>query len=288
MTIDEKWRQAISDPLATAEGPWLTGKVAAIAGGGLSGPEGGVGFGIAWLCARSGANVAVLDRDREAGERAVELIRELGVDAEWIELDIMDDASCQTAVAAAKERFGRIDVVADSIGGGSVESILTVSEEEFDATMTLNFKSAWMLIKHVAPAMEDGGAIVTVSSGATEGRGPGMAYTFAKHALEKLTIGASQTLASRRIRVNCVRVGMIWGAFAAKGMTEDRRELRRKSVAMQIEGNSWDIASAGFFLLTEQARWVSGQVFSVDGGGMSAAARGNVGSAGSPDPGKGE
>lgn len=279
MTMDASWRQAIADPLATATGPWMTGKVAAIAGGGLSGPEGGIGFGIAWLCARDGANVAVLDRDREAGERAVELLREHGVEAEWFALDIMDDASVREALTAAAERFGPIDLVADSIGGGSVESILTVSEDDFDATMNLNFRSAWSVIRHAAPRMNDGGAIVTVSSGATEGRSPGMAYTLGKTALEKLTVGASQSLASRRIRVNCVRVGMIWGAFAARGMSEEQRELRRQNVAMQVEGNAWDIASTAFFLLSEQARWVSGQVVAVDGGGF--ALRANTGAAGS-------
>jgi NAD(P)-dependent dehydrogenase (short-subunit alcohol dehydrogenase family) len=61
---------------------------------------------------------------------------------------------------------------------------------------------------------------------------------------------------------------MIWGAFAAKGMSEEQRELRRSNVALQTEGNSWDIASAAFFLCTDQARWISGQVLSVDGGGF--------------------
>lgn len=257
----------------------MTGKVAAVAGGGLSGPEGGVGFGIAWLCARNGANIAVLDRDREAGERAVELLREHGVEAEWIELDVTSEDSCSKAIERVIERFGRLDYFADSIGGGGVESILTVSDEDFDAAMTLNFKQAWYLIKHSAAKMNDGGAMITISSGAAEGRGPGMPYSIAKNAIEKLTVGAASSLASRQIRVNCIRVGMIWGAFAARGMTEDRRELRRKNVAMQVEGNSWDISSAAHFLLSDNARWVSGQVLSVDGGGF--APRSDSGAAGS-------
>lgn len=278
MTVDPSWRTAIADPLATASGPWLENRVAAIAGGGLSGPEGGVGFSIAWLCARNGARIAVLDRDREAGERAVELLRETGAEAEWFALDITDDSSCNAAMAAVIERFGRLDVLADSIGGGGAESIFTVSEETFDAAMMLNFKSAWLLLRNAERVMEDGGAIVTISSGATEGRSPGMPYTLAKTALEKLSIGASKSLAPRGIRVNCVRVGMIWGAFAARGLTQERRELRRKNVAMQVEGNVWDIASSAFFLLTEQARWVSGQVLAVDGGGMAPST--NTGAAG--------
>lgn len=64
---EETWPVPVGDALATAAAPWLEDKVALVAGGGLSGPEGGVGFAFAWLCARSGASVAVLDRDPAAG-----------------------------------------------------------------------------------------------------------------------------------------------------------------------------------------------------------------------------
>lgn len=71
---------------------------------------------------------------------------------------------------------------------------------------------------------------------------------------------------------------MFWGAFAARGMEEEQRETRRKNVALQTDGSPWDIASAAVFLSTDQARWISGQVLAVDGGGF---ALRNVGAAGS-------
>lgn len=276
MTVPE-WKNAVADPLATAEEPWLPGKVALVAGGGLSGPEGGVGFSIAWLCARNGAAVAVLDRDPVAAGRAVDAIRGAGGEAEAFTADVADDASTRSAVEAVHERFGRIDVLADSIGGGSVTNILDAEPDELRAALDLNFMSAWYLIRHAHPHMRRGGAIVTVSSGAAEGRGPGTPYGIAKTALEKLTIGASGSLAPRGIRANCVRVGMIWGAFAARGMSEELREVRRRNVALQTEGNVWDIASAAFFLCTDQARWISGQVLPVDGGGFAVSDRGQAG-----------
>jgi NAD(P)-dependent dehydrogenase (short-subunit alcohol dehydrogenase family) len=143
--------------------------------------------------------------------------------------------------------------------------------------MDVNLTSAWLFMRSAQRVMNDGGAIVTISSGAVESRGPGLAYTVAKTALEKLTIGAAGTLAPRGIRANCVRVGMIWGAFAARGLTQERRELRRTNVPLQTEGNVWDIASAAFFLCTPQARWITGQVLAVDGGGILGR---NVGAAG--------
>lgn len=258
----------LDDPLATAQGPWLEGKVALVAGGGLSGPEGGVGFAIGWLAARSGASVAILDHDAEAGARAAELIREAGGTAEVFPVDMTDDAAVEAAVDAAYERFGRIDVVADSIGGGGVESIFDVSIEDWNKALDLNFTQVWYLLRHSQKYLTRGGAIVTISSGAAEGRGPGMPYGIAKTALEKLTLGAAGSLAERGIRANVVRVGMIWGAFAARGLTPELREIRKNNVALRTEGNVWDIASAAFFLLTDQARWITGHVLPVDGGGF--------------------
>ena len=80
------------------------------------------------------------------------------------------------------------------------------------------------------------------------------------------------------MRVSCIRVGMIWGTFAARGISQEAREFRRQDVAMKREGNVWDIASAAFSLSTPRARWISGQVLAVDGGGF---APRNVGQAGS-------
>lgn len=261
------WSRATADDLATAGSPWLEGKVALVAGGGMSGPEGGVGFGMAWLFAREGAAVAVLDRDPEAAGRAVDAIIAAGGRAQAFEVDLTSGASVETAVGAAADALGPIDVVGNSLGGGGTQPVLEATEEEWDRAMDVNLKSAWLLMKHVAPRMADGGSIVCVSSGAVEGRGPGLPYTVAKTALEKLCIGAAGSLAPRGIRVNCIRVGMIWGAFAAKGLTQEKREFRAKNVALGVEGTAWDIAAAALFLSTRQARWVSGQVLAVDGGG---------------------
>ncbi|HWL60906.1 MAG TPA: SDR family oxidoreductase [Microbacteriaceae bacterium] len=276
---DIDWTEAIRDPLAETSHPRLDGRVAIVAGGGLSGPLGGVGFALAWLLARGGASVAVLDRDEAAAARTVDLITDAGGTAVAYALDMTDGDAVGRTVDAAAQRFGRLDLVADSIGGGGVMGIFEASEDDWDTAFDLNLTQVWHLIRHSQRHLTAGGAIVTISSSAAEGRGPGLPYSVAKTALEKLTVGAAGTLAPRGIRANAVRVGMIWGAFAAKDMSEELREVRRKNVAMQTEGNSWDIASAAHFLLTDQARWITGQVLTVDGGGFAATNRGSAGSA---------
>lgn len=275
---EENWPVPVTDALASAGAPWVPGRVALVAGGGLSGPEGGVGFALAWLYATNGASIAVLDRDEAAGMRTVDAVRELGVEAEFFPVDVTSDESVATAVDAVVARFGRIDILADSIGGTGAEPMFDTTPERFQFAMDLNFTQVWSVMRHAQKHMDRGGVIVTISSSATEGRGPGMAYTLAKTALEKLTVGAAATLAPRGIRVNGVRVGMIWGAFAARGMTQEQREMRAQNVRLKTEGNNWDIASAAFFLTTEQSRWVSGQILTVDGGGFADVARGSAGS----------
>lgn len=275
---DAEWVHPPDDHLATEGAPWLLGKVALVAGGGLSGPEGGIGFAIAWLAAKQGASVAILDRDEAAAERTVTLLRAQGADAEAFLVNMTDDADVAAAVDRAAARFGRIDVVADSIGGGGLEGVLDASLEDWGRAIDLNLTQVWYLLRHAQRHLTPGGAIVTISSGAVEGRGPSLSYTVAKAAMEKLTTGIAATFAPRGIRANVVRVGLIWGAFAARGMTEEQRETRRRAVALQTEGNVWDIASAAVFLLTDQARWISGQVLAVDGGGFAARNQGQAGS----------
>lgn len=267
----------LTDPLAAADGRWLAGRTAAVAGGGLSGPLGNVGFAMAWLYHRAGAQVAVLDHDPQAAQRTVQAIEEDSGRAQAIDVNVLDGESVTRAAQSVVDDFGSIDVLATSIGGGGATSVFGLSEEAWDSAFDLNLKSAWRLMDAAAPHMERGGAIVTVSSGAAEGRGPAMPYSLAKVGVEKLTTGAAASLASEGIRVNCVRVGMIWGAFASRGMDEQMREVRRKNVALQTEGNPWDIASAALFLSTDQSRWISGQVLSVDGGGFALRSTGAAG-----------
>ncbi|MFC7403038.1 SDR family NAD(P)-dependent oxidoreductase [Citricoccus sp. GCM10030269] len=279
MSTTETWPAPVQDEIAQAElTPWLKDKTAVVAGGGLSGPEGGVGFAMAWLFARAGARIAVLDRDTDAAQRTVEAIEDAGGQAQAFAVDLTDEADVLATADRVLDAFGGIDVVGNSVGGGGITGIFETTMEDYQRAFDVNLGTALLLMRAVQPHMNDGGAIIHVSSGAVEGRGPGLPYTLAKTALEKLCVGAAATLAPRGIRVNCIRVGMIWGAFAARGLTQERRELRARSVAMQKEGNVWDIASAAHFLCTPAARWITGQVLPVDGGGTVAPNAGQAGS----------
>ena len=121
------------------------------------------------------------------------------------------------------------------------------------------------MTRHAAPVMPNGGAIVNITSVAA--RRAGTVYGLGKAALESLTGGGAYLLAERGIRINAVELGALWTAGVAENLPPEAREPRRKMVALQTEGDCWDAAAAVLFLASDQARWISGQVLAVDGGG---------------------
>ena len=257
---------ALKDFLARPSAP-SEGRTALVVGGGLSGEHGSIGFATAWTLAREGARVIIADRDRDAAERAQSFIVAEGGDVAVVIGDIVDDDACSRLVADAADVFGGFDALVTTVGSGDLEGILEVDRVQWDTMLAVNLTSAWQLIRHASPILPRGGSIVTTSSGAASSRGPGTPYNVAKAALEQLTIGAAATLAPRGVRVNAVRVGMVWSTFASRAFDERMRAERATLAALRTEGNVWDIASANAFLTGDRARWITGQVLAVDGGG---------------------
>jgi NAD(P)-dependent dehydrogenase (short-subunit alcohol dehydrogenase family) len=256
----------LMDPFADSGPGWMVGRTALITGGGQNGELPGVGYAAAVVLAGHGARVTVVDRDLAAARRTVERIEKAGGEAHAVVADVTDDAECGRAVAAAVDRFGALDALMNNVAVGDRAGLFEVSPDRWDELMSINLKSAWLVTRHAVPVMPEGGAIVNVSSVGARARGPGMVYTVAKAALESLTEGAAATLGGQGIRVNTVQVGAIWGAFAARNMSEDVREARRRGIGLGTEGTSWDIAQAALFLLSDRARWVSGHTLTVEGG----------------------
>lgn len=256
----------LPDPFGGTSAGWLEGRTALVTGGGQNGEEPGVGYAISRVFAAHGARVAVVDRDPAAADRTVEHVRELGGTAHAVQADVTDDADCLRAVEAVCAEFGGIDTLVNNVAVGDRAGLFEVTPERWHELMTINLTSAWLISRHVEPVLERGSAIVNISSVGVRARGPGMVYNVAKAGLENLTVGAANTLGPRGIRVNCVQVGAIWSSFAARAIPEKLREARREGTALRTEGSPWDIANAALFLASDRARWVSGQILSVDGG----------------------
>lgn len=255
------------DPFAGAGPRWMEGRTALVAGGGQHTAYPGVGYAICMLLAAHGARVAVLDRDKDAAARTVERITADGGEAISVIADVTSDRACADAVAETVAHFGRLDTLAHTVAVGDRAGVFEVTPERFDELTAANFKSAWSITRHAVPVLPRGGSIVTISSVGARYRGPGMVYCVAKAALENFTEGAATTLGPQGIRVNCVQVGAIYGAFAARGgMPQEMRRPRLEATSLKTEGTSWDIAYAALFLLSDRARWISGHILTVEGG----------------------
>lgn len=248
----------------------VTGKVAVVTGGGAAGTGIGNGRAAAILLARAGARVAVVDRNRELAEGTVRMIDADGGEAESFEADVTDEDACRELVERVVERFGRLDLLDNNVGIGSRGSVVDEPVAAWERVMRVNVESMFLMSKYAIPAMMasgDGGSIVNVASiSALRPRGL-TSYSTSKGAVIALTRAMAVDHGRQGIRVNCVAPGpVLTPMVGGEEMPADAREQRRRASILGIEGTGWDVGRAVRFLLSEEARYITGQVLVVDGG----------------------
>jgi NAD(P)-dependent dehydrogenase (short-subunit alcohol dehydrogenase family) len=248
----------------------LAGKVALISGGGAVGDGIGNGRAAAILLARAGVKVLVADRELELAERTAGMIVAEGGIAAALAADVTDEADCARLVDAAVERFGRLDFLDNNVGIGSRGSVVEEKPEQYRKVMQVNVESMFLLSKYAIPAMmktAQGGAIVNISSiSALRPRGL-TTYTTSKAAVIGLTRAMAVDHGGDNIRVNCICPGPMYTPMVyARGMSEAARSQRAKASVLKREGTGWDVGHAVKFLLSDYARYITGQVLVVDGG----------------------
>ena len=259
----------MDSPLDVPDDWGLDGKVAIVTGGGAAGDGIGNGRAAAILLAKAGARVVVVDRAAELAARTVAMIEALGGKAIGCEADVTKPEDCRAMVEAALDRFGRLDLLDNNVGIGSRGSVVEESQETWRRVMQVNVETMFLVAKHAIPAMirAGGGAIVNVSSiSALRPRGL-TAYSASKGAVIALTRAMAVDHGPDGIRVNCVAPGPVYTPMVyQRGMSEEARARRRKASLLGIEGTGWDVGRAVRFLLSDHARYVTGQTLVVDGG----------------------
>jgi NAD(P)-dependent dehydrogenase (short-subunit alcohol dehydrogenase family) len=250
--------------------PGLKGKVAIVAGGGAAGDGIGNGRAASILLARAGTKVLVVDRDLALAERTVEMIAAENGIAMAHAADLTDSAQCQAAVGAAVSHFGRLDFLDNNVGIAAKGSVVEQSQADWQRMMQVNVETMFLLSKHAIPVIRKTagkGAIVNISSiSALRPRGL-TSYTTTKAAVIGLTRAMATDHAPDGIRVNCIAPGPVYTPMVyAHGMSEAARENRRKCSVLGIEGTGWDVGLAVRFLLSDHARYITGQTLVVDGG----------------------
>lgn len=258
----------------------LAGKVCVVTGGGSRTEGMGTGRAAACLFAREGGRVAVWDINRDAAQYTVDLITAEGGEAAAFAGDVTDSAAVAGVVDEVVARWGRIDVLDNNIGIGGADgrgTVVDASEASWDKVMAVNVKSMMLTGKHIVPVMarNGGGSIINISSiSAVRPRGL-TPYTASKGAVIALSQAMAVDHGPDGIRVNCIAPGPIYTPMAAaSGDDAERRERRRQSTLLKIEGDAWDIAHACVYFASNESRYVTGQLLLVDGGvSLTSAAR---------------
>lgn len=254
----------------TPNGEWgLAGKVAIVSGGGAAGDGIGNGRAAAILLARAGAHVLVVDKDLALAERTVAMIAAEGGSAVAASYDVTRSQDCAAMITDAERRWGRLDCLDNNVGIGSKGTVVEETQENWHRVMDVNVETMFLTCKHAIPAMirSGGGAIVNISSiSALRPRGLTV-YTVSKGAVIALTKAIAVDHGPDGIRANCVVPGAMYTPMVyARGMTDQARETRKNASVLRTEGTGWDIGMAVRFLLSDQARYITGQSLSVDGG----------------------
>ncbi|HEY0908762.1 MAG TPA: SDR family NAD(P)-dependent oxidoreductase [Bradyrhizobium sp.] len=248
----------------------LAGKVALISGGGAAGDGIGNGRAAAILLARAGVKVLVADRDLALAERTADMIRAEAGTAAATACNVTSEAECKALVESTLDRFGRLDFLDNNVGIGSRGSVVDEKPEEYRRVMQVNVETMFLLSKYAIPAMiktAKCGAIVNISSiSALRPRGL-TTYTTSKAAVIGLTQAMAVDHGRDNIRVNCICPGPMYTPMVyARGMSDAARTQRANASVLKTEGTGWDVGHAVKFLLSDHARYITGQVLVVDGG----------------------
>ena len=239
-----------------------TGKVALI-----TGSASGMGKKTALRLAEQGARVVINDIVGEKVEQTVEEFRSRGFEALGMVADICDRAAVEKMVAGAVERFGSLDILVNNAGMERAGALRNLSEKDWDITVNVNLKGAFLCSQAVHGHMvgKGWGRIVNIASRAWLG-GPGQApYASAKAGLVGLTRTLALELGRKGVTANCIAPGLIHTPMWDELPEKNRLALLAKQPVGKI-GEDEDIANAILFFLDDEASFITGQVFYVCGG----------------------
>lgn len=231
----------------------------------VTGAGNGIGKGVALQYAEKGANVVVADKDAEAGEKTVSLIKERGGKSIFVLTDVRCEADIVRLMETANQTYGHIDILINNAGVSVFKSPYELTLEEWDDIINTNLRSVFLCSREAAKYMrnnKDGGAIVNIASTRAIMSEPNSeAYAATKGGIVALTHALAASFSQDRITVNAISPGWI-----ETGDYSKLREIDHEHHFSKRVGKPDDIARACLYLTAKENNFVTGINLVVDGG----------------------
>jgi 3-oxoacyl-[acyl-carrier protein] reductase len=241
----------------------LAGRVAVVTGG-----TRGIGLAIARSLADDGASVVVSGRDPDRLERAAKELEALGTSALAVPADAAKREDAERLVEAAKERFGRIDVLVNNAGITRDQLLVRMKDDDWDQVMDTNLRGVFLMTRAVGKVMmrQKSGRMINISSTAgAMGNAGQVNYSAAKAGVIGLSRAAARELAHWNILVNVVAPGLVETDMTA-AISAEARESLMLQVPLKRIGTASEVAEVVRFLAGDGAGYITGQVIHVNGG----------------------
>jgi len=241
----------------------LNGKVAIV-----TGASRGIGRQTAIHLAMSGAKVVVnYASNRGSADEVVQAIEQAGGEAAAIRADVSKISEVEALFAETLERFGRVDILINNAGIMETTRIADVTEEIFDRQFAINVKGTYFACRQAMMHMAPGGTIVNFSTSVSGAMLPGYSvYAATKGAVEQLTRQLAKEFGPKDIVINCIAPGQVATELFLNGKSEEQVDSYRRMNAFGRLGEPEDIANAIDLLVSDKARWMTGQTIRVNGG----------------------
>ncbi len=234
----------------------------------ITGASRGIGLAIAQQLAQAGAMVVCVSRTLSAVEKVAADMQAEGLKAEAFACDVSDIQTVDKLVKSLVGRHGRIDILVNNAGITRDTLLLRMSENDWDTVLNINLKGAFNCVKSVTRPMmkQRSGKIINISSiVGLIGNAGQVNYAASKAGIIGLTKAAAKELAARGITVNCIAPGYIETDMTTD-LPEKNREMLLKQIPLGRIGKAKDIAVMVHFLASDEANYITGQTFTVDGG----------------------
>ena len=243
----------------------LKDRVAVVTGGGL-----GIGRAIAEAFAREGAHVVVADLNDSAAREIIQVIQAKGGDARFVRTDVADAQDAERMVEFAVATYGRLDILVNSAGVYARGDVVSTSLQMWHRLLAVNLTGVFLCCKAAIPELRraGGGAIVNISSSVGwHDAAPGVAaYVASKFGVTGLTKAMACDHLAENIRVNCICPGPTDTPLIQASRTSEDLRAFVETLPICRLGSPEEIAAAAVFLASDEASFVTGVAFPVDGG----------------------